>query len=62
MPGIACTTPALSIKILSHVHKGVDRHGYDAILGASGLHRLGMGINKDTGKVYVKRRAPLRRV
>lgn len=48
--------PALTIRVLSPIRKGKDKKGFDAILGSRGMHRLRLGINKDTGRLYVKRR------
>ena len=48
--------PALTIRVLSPIRKGKDKKGFDAILGSRGMHRLRLGINADTGRLYVKRR------
>jgi hypothetical protein len=52
-----CTadSASLTIKVLSPVKKGKDRHGYDAILGSTGMARLRLGIDRETGRLYVKR-------
>lgn len=52
----------LTIKVLSPIRKGKDRLDCDAILGATGMAKLRLGISKDTGKLYVKKLTSLRRV
>ena len=51
-------TGVLVIKV-SPVKGGKDSKGFDAILGGPGMQRLGLGINKETHKLYVKRRTCL---
>ncbi|KAJ9511958.1 hypothetical protein QJQ45_004446 [Haematococcus lacustris] len=61
MPGPHTTdlgTGVLIIKV-SPVKEGRDSKGFDAILGGPGMQRLGLGINKETHKLYVKRRTCL---
>ena len=46
----------LTIRVLSPIRNGKDKKGFDAIIVSQGMHRLRLGIGKDTGKLYVKRR------
>uniref|UniRef100_A0A7S0WNH6 Uncharacterized protein n=1 Tax=Chlamydomonas leiostraca TaxID=1034604 RepID=A0A7S0WNH6_9CHLO len=52
----------LAIQVLSPVRKGKDRHEFDAILGATGMAKLRLGIERDSGTLYVKQRTSLHRV
>ena len=52
----------LTIKVLSPIFKGKDRLDCDAILGAPGMAKLRLGIDKGTGKLCVKRLTCLRRI
>ena len=47
---------------MSPVKKGHDRLGYDAILGAPGMAKLRLGIDRVAGRLYVKQRTSLRRI
>lgn len=54
---VADASPAaLTIRVVSHICNGKARKGFDAILGSCGMSRLSVGINKDTSRLYVKRR------
>ncbi len=46
----------LIIKVLSPVRKGNDNGNYDTILGSTGVVRLGLGIDRESGRLYIKKR------
>lgn len=48
----------LKIHVLSPIKKGKDKHGYDAILGSTGMSRLQLGINRETMCMYRKQTRP----
>ena len=60
--GAQLSTSSLKVKVLSPIRVGKCSQGYDAILGLPGMRALHLGIEKYTGRLYVKKRTAHRRI